>query len=257
MRGGFSKELAAKPARTSCYKITALMELELDFADHEDVEFADRRRTEGACRSNRRGHLSPRPFNSFSVGNAIKNGVPVAIIGETNTQANPPLLNASCETKTRAIVSEIQGTTRDVHRRHDSISEAFSSASSTPQASARRTTRIETIGIERTFLKKIDQADIVLWMVDAERSFRSDRPALRSGLPALKSTVGKQLIVVTQQNAILSAIHRQQELPLPSALEFGSRSSASPPRQRQHIEDLQQRAGGSGPPSFALLLKTM
>ncbi|HBJ14330.1 MAG TPA: tRNA uridine-5-carboxymethylaminomethyl(34) synthesis GTPase MnmE, partial [Parabacteroides merdae] len=108
MRGGFSHEL--KNLREQLLHITSLMELELDFSDHEELEFADRSEL-----STLAAHIETvisRLANSFSVGNAIKNGIPVAIIGETNA-GKSTLLNVLLN-EDKAIVSDIHGTTRDV-----------------------------------------------------------------------------------------------------------------------------------------------
>ena len=108
MRGGFSKELSA--LRDKLLHLTSLMELELDFSDHEDLEFADR--SELKTIADQIEHVIGGLVKSFSVGNALKNGIPVAIIGETNA-GKSTLLNALLHEE-RAIVSEIRGTTRDV-----------------------------------------------------------------------------------------------------------------------------------------------
>ena len=106
LKGGFSQELGA--LRNKLLKLTSLMELELDFSE-EDVEFADR--TELLQLSDEVDSVMSRLASSFSVGNAVKNGVPVAIVGETNT-GKSTLLNALLR-EDRAIVSDICGTTRD------------------------------------------------------------------------------------------------------------------------------------------------
>ena len=108
MRGGFSKELAE--LRNRLLHFTSLMELELDFSDHEELEFANRSELNELA-----AHIEQviaRLAHSFSVGNAIKNGIPVAIIGETNV-GKSTLLNALLNEE-KAIVSDIHGTTRDV-----------------------------------------------------------------------------------------------------------------------------------------------
>jgi tRNA modification GTPase len=160
MRGGFSKELSQ--LRDKLLHLTSLMELELDFSDHEELEFADR--TELAQIADDIEHTVSRLANSFSVGNAIKNGVPVAIIGETNA-GKSTLLNALLNEE-KAIVSDIHGTTRDVIE--DTINLRGITFRFIDTAGIRQTSDVvESIGIERTF-QKMSQADIGLWMIDSD-----------------------------------------------------------------------------------------
>ena len=160
MRGGFSSELTK--LREELLRLVALLELELDFSE-EDVEFADRGELkEIALRID--GWLT-RLCDSFSLGNVIKNGVPVAIVGNTNV-GKSTLLNALLREE-RAIVSDVAGTTRDT------IEETLNLQGVTfrfvDTAGIRNTSdQVETIGIERTF-SKIGQAKIVLLLVDATK----------------------------------------------------------------------------------------
>lgn len=180
MRGGFSRELSA--LRDKLLHLTSLMELELDFSDHEELEFADR--TELSQIADEIEQVISRLANSFSVGNALKNGVPVAIIGETNA-GKSTLLNVLFNEE-KAIVSEVHGTTRDVIE--DTINLHGTTFRFIDTAGIRQTTDVvESIGIERTF-QKIDQADIVLWMIDADNS------ALKTEL--LSRLEGKNLIIL-------------------------------------------------------------
>lgn len=158
MRGGFSKELT--DLRNKLLNFTSMIELELDFSE-EDVEFADR----SALRklADEIEQVISRLVHSFSVGNAIKNGVPVAIIGETNA-GKSTLLNVLLNEE-RAIVSDIHGTTRDVIE--DTINIGGVTFRFIDTAGIRETNdTIESLGIERTF-QKLDQAEIVLWMIDS------------------------------------------------------------------------------------------
>lgn len=158
MRGGFSNELTK--LRMELLNFTSLIELELDFSE-EEVEFADRSQLLNLATSIEAiiGKLS----DSFGVGNAIKNGVPVAIIGETNA-GKSTLLNALLNEE-RAIVSEIHGTTRDVIE--DTIIIGGVTFRFIDTAGIRDTEdTIENIGIQRSFAK-MEQASVVLWMVDA------------------------------------------------------------------------------------------
>lgn len=159
MRGGYSTLLAE--LRDRLLHLTSLLELELDFSDHEDLEFADR--SELLELSERIGAHIDRLCRSFSLGNVLKNGVPVAIVGETNA-GKSTLLNALLGEE-RAIVSDISGTTRDAIEGTASIGGVRFRFIDT--AGIRETTdTIENIGIERAF-SKLRHAEIVVWMTDA------------------------------------------------------------------------------------------
>ena len=170
LKGGFSKEL--RDIRSRLLDITSLLELELDFSE-EDVEFADRTQLleliEEAI-----SHIG-RLTESFRLGNAIKNGIPVTIAGETNT-GKSTLLNAILGEE-RAIVSDIEGTTRDT------VEETFNIFGTLYRfidtAGIRQTTEeIERIGIERTF-KKMEEADVILGMVDMTKGLEKAISAIR------------------------------------------------------------------------------
>ena len=164
MKGGFSSEL--RHMRAELLELVSLMELELDFSE-EEVEFADRSRLDGLL-SALIDHIS-RLIDSFKLGNAIKNGVPVAIAGATNT-GKSTLLNALLGEE-RAIVSDIHGTTRDTIEELLNLDGILFRFIDT--AGLRETTEtVEKIGIERTF-KKISEASIVLGMVDLTRDFET------------------------------------------------------------------------------------
>lgn len=154
MRGDFSKELSR--LRDELLHITSLMELELDFGDHEELEFADR--TELKLLSENIINTISKLVNSFHTGNSIKNGVPVAIVGPTNA-GKSTLLNALLHEE-RAIVSSIQGTTRDTIE--DTITLGGILFRFIDTAGIRETQdEIENLGIERSY-QMIDRADIVL-----------------------------------------------------------------------------------------------
>ncbi|MBR6082585.1 MAG: tRNA uridine-5-carboxymethylaminomethyl(34) synthesis GTPase MnmE [Salinivirgaceae bacterium] len=161
MRGGISTELAH--LRDELLKTISLVELELDFSE-EDVEFADRSQLRALLYNI--GVEIDRLIKSFSLGNAIKNGVPVAIIGEPNV-GKSTLLNAILK-EDRAIVSDIAGTTRDAIE--DTINIDGVTYRFIDTAGIRQTTdTIENLGIEKTF-EKISRAAIVIAMFDAADS---------------------------------------------------------------------------------------
>ena len=166
MRGGFSGELSNM--RSELLEIVSLMELELDFSE-EDVEFADRNRLKSLI-LNILSHIT-NLIDSFKLGNVIKNGIPVAIVGATNT-GKSTLLN-SLLGEERAIVSDIHGTTRDFIE--DVLNIEGMSFRFVDTAGIRQTQeKIEIMGIERTF-EKIKSASIILLMLDADKpdSFNS------------------------------------------------------------------------------------
>ena len=160
LKGGFSSEL--KSLREKLLTMTSLLELELDFGE-EDVEFASRSEL-GALVNEALSHIG-RLTDSFSRGNAIKNGVPVAIVGATNT-GKSTLMNALLG-EDRAIVSDVAGTTRDTIEETLNLGGVMFRFIDT--AGIRETDEVvEKIGIERTF-KKMDEASIVLGMTDLSR----------------------------------------------------------------------------------------
>lgn len=157
LKGGFSKEL--QMLRYKLLEMTSLMELELDFSE-EDVEFADRTQLKALLQETKE-HIN-RLKESFRLGNTIKNGVPVAIVGKTNV-GKSTLLNAILG-EDRAIVSDIAGTTRDTIE--ETLNIGGTQFRFIDTAGIRETDEeIEKIGIERTF-KKISEADVVLGMID-------------------------------------------------------------------------------------------
>ena len=188
MRGGFSEMLAR--LREQLLEFVSLMELELDFSE-EDVEFADRSRLTDLAR-----HIDSvitSLADSFSVGNAIKNGVPVAIVGETNA-GKSTLLNRLLHDY-KAIVSDIRGTTRDAIE--DTINLGGITFRFIDTAGIRDTSdRIESIGIDRTF-QKIDNASVILWMIDGTQGTGNIRETAERIMPHCQ---GKQLIAVINKS---------------------------------------------------------
>ena len=160
LRGNFSSELSR--LREQLLKLTSLLELELDFSDHEDLEFADRNELLDIANkiNNRITHLA----RSFETGQALKNGIPVAIVGRTNV-GKSTLLNKLLRDD-RAIVSSVHGTTRDTVE--DVIDIQGVTFRFIDTAGIRQTTdEVEQIGISRTYAA-IQKARIVLWLIDAE-----------------------------------------------------------------------------------------
>ena len=157
MRGGFSMEL--QKLREQLLHFTSLVELELDFSE-EEVEFADREQLRQLADTI--ATMLEKLTRSFSLGNAIKNGIPVAIVGETNV-GKSTLLNLLLNEE-RALVSDIHGTTRDTVE--DTVNLNGTLFRFIDTAGIRNTEdTVENMGIERTY-QKIEQAQIILWLVD-------------------------------------------------------------------------------------------
>ncbi|MBR6853738.1 MAG: tRNA uridine-5-carboxymethylaminomethyl(34) synthesis GTPase MnmE [Prevotella sp.] len=181
LRGHFSSKLAQ--LREQLLKLTSLLELELDFSDHEDLEFADRSELMELTKTidNHITHLS----NSFETGQAIKQGIPVAIVGKTNV-GKSTLLNRLLKDD-RAIVSDVHGTTRDTIE--DTIDIKGITFRFIDTAGIRQTQdEVEQIGITRTYAA-IDKARIVLWLIDSE-------PSTKEINDILQRTDNKKLIVI-------------------------------------------------------------
>ncbi|MDU1889858.1 MAG: tRNA uridine-5-carboxymethylaminomethyl(34) synthesis GTPase MnmE [Dysgonomonas sp.] len=193
MRGGFSNKLVE--LRTELLNFTSLIELELDFSE-EDVEFANRENLKETAKQIE-SHIK-KLADSFSIGNAVKSGIPVAIIGETNA-GKSTLLNLLLH-EDKAIVSDIHGTTRDVIE--DIINIQSLTFRLIDTAGIRDTVdEIESIGIERTF-KKIEQASIILWVIDSETSNEHTIELASKILPTAKD---KKLILIFNKVDIISA----------------------------------------------------
>ena len=189
MKGGFSSEL--RDMRGELLELVSLMELELDFSE-EEVEFADRSRLDTLLEQIT-AHVS-KLIDSFRLGNAIKNGVPVAIAGATNT-GKSTLLNALLG-EDRAIVSDVHGTTRDTIEETLNIDGVLFRFIDT--AGLRETSEIvEKIGIERTF-KKISEASIVLGMIDLTRDFDSTDETIREILNKVDFQTQKLVLLLNK-----------------------------------------------------------
>jgi len=184
MRGGFSKEL--HHLRSQLLQFVSLIELELDFGE-EDVEFADRSQLLQLADDIQ--VIIARLVHSFSAGNVLKNGVPVVIVGETNA-GKSTLLNVLLN-EDKAIVSEIHGTTRDAIE--DVINIQGVAFRFIDTAGIRNTTdEVEKIGINRTF-RKIDQASIIIWMIDTTHFNKEIEYIADKIVPKIKN---KKLIIV-------------------------------------------------------------
>lgn len=175
LKGGFSKELAT--LRERLLKMTSLLELELDFSDHEDLEFADRSELNALARE-----IDDRIVSlakSFQAGKVLKAGIPVAIVGKTNV-GKSTLLNALLGEE-RAIVSDIDGTTRDTIEDTTTLDGILFRFIDT--AGLRKTTdKIENIGIARA-LSAAEKAYVVLWVIDRQPTEEeiNDMQALSTG----------------------------------------------------------------------------
>ena len=169
MRGGFSSEIAA--LRAELLNFASLIELELDFAE-EDVAFANRDDFQKLI--TKISFVLKRLIDSFATGNVLKNGIPVAIVGQPNV-GKSTLLNALLNEQ-RAIVSDIAGTTRDSIE--DEISIGGIAFRFIDTAGIRETTdTIESLGIKKTF-EKIDQAQVVVFLIDSSRLFLGEKAIL-------------------------------------------------------------------------------
>lgn len=192
MRGGFSNEIAK--LREELLNFASLIELELDFSE-EDVEFADRTAFHELL--NRIEFVLKRLIDSFAVGNVIKNGIPVAIVGEPNV-GKSTLLNALLNEE-RAIVSDIAGTTRDTIEDElviDGIGFRFIDT-----AGIRDTQdHVESIGIKKTF-EKIEQAQVVLFLVDSSDLYATNLEKLKIEIEKIKNKYPQKALTIIGNKA--------------------------------------------------------
>jgi len=195
MRGGFSNEIAK--LREELLNFASLIELELDFAE-EDVEFADR--TQFHDLLNRIEFVLKRLIDSFAIGNVIKNGIPVAIVGEPNV-GKSTLLNALLNEE-RAIVSEIAGTTRDTIE--DELVIGGIGFRFIDTAGIRETNDVvESIGIKKTF-EKIEQAQVVLFLSESQKS-KVESIEYRNEIEKIKNKYpNKSLVAIINKVDLLS-----------------------------------------------------
>ena len=254
MRGGFSNEL--KEMRQEMLNLLSLMELELDFSE-EEVEFAERSQLRSLLLQVK--EHTDALAHSFSLGNAIKNGIPVAIVGATNT-GKSTLLNALCGEE-KAIVSNVHGTTRDAIE--DLVNIGGTMFRFIDTAGIRETLdTVEIIGIERTFAK-LREASVVIMVLDA-----TEPHAFESSLYDLSKRIeqqNKHIIVVLNKIDLISPLsllfpegalenHPATSLPdavtdlVDSVLELSSQLFSSAPqvlllsaKQRRGIKELKER----------------
>ena len=203
MRGGFSNEIAK--LREELLNFASLIELELDFAE-EDVEFADR--TQFHELLNRIEFVLKRLIDSFAVGNVIKNGIPVAIVGEPNV-GKSTLLNALLNEE-RAIVSDIAGTTRDTIE--DELNIGGIGFRFIDTAGIRETKDVvESIGIQKTF-EKIEQAQVVLYLFESLK-FKVSGSEYITEIEKVKNKYPlKPLVIVINKSDLISAEETQSLL---------------------------------------------
>lgn len=194
MRGGFSKEI--NDLRAQLLHFTAMIELELDFAE-EEVEFANR--TELRNLTEKIEALLRKLKNSFQLGNAIKNGIPVAIIGDTNV-GKSTLLNALLN-EDKAIVSDIHGTTRDVI---EDVVNIHGTAFRFFDTAGIRDTKdhIENLGIERSY-NKLNMAAVVLLVVDMQNPY----PIVKQRIDKIRKRVSNDQKLIIVANKIDSGLH--------------------------------------------------
>lgn len=195
MRGGFSNEIAK--LREELLNFASLIELELDFSE-EDVEFADR--SDFSDLLNRIDFVLKRLIDSFAVGNVIKNGIPVAIVGEPNV-GKSTLLNALLNEE-RAIVSDVAGTTRDTIE--DELNIGGVGFRFIDTAGIRETKDVvESIGIQKTF-EKIEQAQVVLFLIESFK-FQSSGSQYIVEIEKIKNKYPqKPLVVILNKVDLLS-----------------------------------------------------
>lgn len=204
MRGGFSSELTN--LRGELLHFIAMIELELDFSE-EDVEFADREQLKKLV--SKIEAILRKLKDSFQLGNVIKNGIPVAIIGDTNV-GKSTLLNALLNEE-KAIVSDIHGTTRDVIE--DVVNIHGTAFRFFDTAGIRETTdEIETLGIERSY-SKLDQATVVILVIDTQ----NELDIISNRISKIrKRLVGQHLIIAANKmdRGLSDTISGLKEMPL-------------------------------------------
>lgn len=220
LRGGISSQLAT--LREQLLKLTSLLELELDFSDHEDLEFADR--TELQQLANTINHHITRLARSFETGQALKQGIPVAIVGKTNV-GKSTLLNRLLNDE-RAIVSDVHGTTRDTIE--DVMDIRGVQFRFIDTAGIRQTNdQVEQIGIQRTY-QAIEKARIVLWLID-------EQPTEAEIHHITKHTQGRSLIIVWNKSDLGNSHNSPFPIPNSQFIEISAKYGTNIPALEQAI----------------------
>lgn len=220
LRGGISSQLAT--LREQLLKLTSLLELELDFSDHEDLEFADR--TELQQLANTINHHITRLAHSFETGQALKQGIPVAIVGKTNV-GKSTLLNRLLNDE-RAIVSDVHGTTRDTIE--DVLDIRGVQFRFIDTAGIRQTDdQVEQIGIQRTY-QAIEKARIVLWLMD-------EQPTKAEIHQITKHTQGRPLIIVWNKSDLENSHDSPSSIPNFRFIEISAKYGTNIPALEQAI----------------------
>jgi tRNA modification GTPase len=221
IRGGFSNEL--KVLREQLLTFSALIELELDFSQ-EDVEFADRKKFYELITD--AGLLTEKLIHSFKLGNVIKNGVQVAIIGKPNA-GKSTLLNTLLN-ENRAIVSEIAGTTRDTIEEVINIEGIIFRLIDTAGIRQHSADIIENFGMERS-LQKMEQADIVIYLFDA-----SEEKDEIENIKSLLSKKEKTFLLVANKVDLVDEIKAKEKFNNSADIIFISA------KEQQHAEQLKK-----------------
>ena len=206
LRGQFSSELSR--LRQQLLKLTSLLELELDFSDHEDLEFANRSELVSTAKNIyiRVTALA----HSFETGQALKNGVPVAIVGKTNV-GKSTLLNALLKDD-RAIVSDIHGTTRDTIE--DTIDIQGVTFRFIDTAGIRQTNdEVEMIGIRRTY-STIEKAQIILWIFDTNPTREEIEEIIEQTKHKSLIIIKNKIDIVLQRNECLPPVSEVENIPI-------------------------------------------
>jgi tRNA modification GTPase len=234
MRGGFSDEL--KRLRDELLDFTSLIELELDFGDHEELEFADR--TQLRTLADKIRCRIRDLADSFAAGNAVKNGIPVAIIGKPNV-GKSTLLNAILNEE-RAIVSEIPGTTRDTIEETLSIEGQLFRFIDTAGLRDNTSDRIEALGIRRSF-EKAEKAAIILYLFDLTQEETEELVATSRWLRKFN----KPILMIGTKNDIVrrSPIHTSGNV---RVIHISCKEAADVERVKDHIIRIAQPGSVSG-----------